>query len=472
MRKSGYRTVFHIYLMFFLSLLSTILAVAFLGFLLITVQQPDGSMKRSDWPKTFTEAFREQILFIDDTPQITQAGVELLHDNNVGIQILNSSGTDVYHYQKPRQAGETYSSTDLLRLSQTGQTEDGQAAAFVATVSNKGKDYAYILYFPVKISKVTMYLNGERFTGGKTIVLFVSGVLLLAAITSGVLYGFWTARAMKRLTTSIQDISSRSYHPVQNHGAFHDLYDSLNTLDTEIKASDQLQMQTEKMREEWIANITHDLKTPLSPIKGYAEILREDGGKGEKQCKRYAGILLKNAAYMETLIDDLKLTYQLKNGMPINRKEQNIVRFLKELVIDLLNTPEYENRTVYFESDSEHIDFTFDQTLFTRAFRNLIINSFVHGKADTEITLRVSEAGETIQIDVSDNGNGMTAEETAQLFNRYYRGTSTEKKPEGSGLGLAIAKSIIERHSGTISVTSTPGAGTVFQILLPAVKVN
>ncbi|WP_050697669.1 sensor histidine kinase [Anaeromassilibacillus senegalensis] len=473
MRKSGYRTVFHIYLIFFLSLLGTILAVVCLSSLLITVQQPDGSTKRSDWPKTFTEEFREQILFIDNAPQVKQAGIALLRDYQIGLQILNSSGTDIYHYQEPPQARDAYSSTDLLRLYQTGQAKDGQVTAFVGTVSNEGKDYAYILYFPIKISKVTMYLNGERFAGGKTIVLFVLGVLFLVAAVSGVLYGLWTAKAIKRLTTSIQDISSRSYLPVQDHGAFHDLYDSLNMLDAEIKASDQLQTQTEKIREEWIANITHDLKTPLSPIKGYAEMLLEDGNTSEQQCKRYAGILLKNAAYMETLIDDLKLTYQLENGMfPLKRNEQNMVRFLRELVIDLLNTPDYENRTVHFESSSEYIDFTFDQTLFTRAFRNLVINSFVHGRADTEVTLRVSGSGETVRVDISDNGNGMTAEEMAHLFDRYYRGTSTEKKPEGSGLGLAIAKSIIELHSGTISVSTIPGAGTTFQILFPVVKVN
>ncbi|WP_195984130.1 HAMP domain-containing sensor histidine kinase [Clostridium sp. D33t1_170424_F3] len=473
MKKSGYRTVLHIYLLFFLSLFGTILAVACLSFLLITVQQPDGSMKRSDWPKTFTEDFREQILFIDNAPQIKQAGIALLHDNHIGLQILDSSGKDVYHYQKPQQAMDAYSTADLLHLYQTGQAKDRPVTAFVGTVSNEEKDYAYILYFPVKILKVTMYLNGERFTGGKTIVLFVLGVLFLVAMISGVLYGLWTTKAMKQLTTSIRDLSSRSYLPVHDHSAFRDLYDSLNALDAEIRASDQLQTQTEKMREEWIANITHDLKTPLSPIKGYAELLLEDISNNETQCKRYAGILLKNAAYMETLIDDLKLTYQLENGMlPMKEKEQNIVRFLRELVIDLLNTPDYENRIIHFESNAERIDLTFDQTLFTRAFRNLVINSFVHGRADTEVTLRVSGSGETVRIDLADNGNGMTAEETAHLFDRYYRGTSTEKKPEGSGLGLAIAKSIIERHGGTISGSSIPGVGTSFQILFPGVKVN
>ena len=114
---------------------------------------------------------------------------------------------------------------------------------------------------------------------------------------------------------SVRDISKRSYLPCKNNGTFSDLYDSLNSLDTEIRTSDRLREETENMRREWIANITHDLKTPLSPIKGYSEILLNDTPKTDEQCKRYAGIMLKNAAYMENLMDDLKLTYRLESGM-------------------------------------------------------------------------------------------------------------------------------------------------------------
>ena len=354
MKRSGYRTIFHIYLIFFLSLLGAVLLAGCLIFMTISIQTPDGIIARSDWPKTFTEDFKDQIIFIEAAPQIKQAGIALLQDNGVGIQILDPSGCEVFSYQEPDQVNTIYSSAELLQLFQTGKLENSETTTFVGIASNAGTDYICMLYFPGEGSKVTMYVNGERFAGGKTIILPILSAMLLLVLISGVLYGVFTTKAMKRLTTSIQEISARSYLPVQDHGAFHDLYDSLNTLDSEIRASDQLRVQTDKMREEWIANITHDLKTPLSPLKGYAEILQETGGKSQEQSRRYAGIMLKNISYMETLIDDLKLTYQLENGMlPINREEKNIVRFLKELAIDILNTPEYENRTIHFESPEE-----------------------------------------------------------------------------------------------------------------------
>lgn len=468
MKKSGYRTIFHIYLIFFLSLLGAIIAAIGLFYLLVTVQTPSGSTIKSDWPKSFTEDFRAQIIFIDDKAQVKQTGIELLQENDIGLQILDHSGYEIFSYQKPEQADNTYSNTELLYLYQTGQLKDSESTSFIGTVTNNGNDYAYILHFPMKISKVTMYLNADRFTGGKTIAILIVGILLMIVLISGIIYGFWTTRIMSHLSASIREVATRSYLPIQAHGAFRDIYDSLNTLDTEIKASDRLREQTEKMRKVWIANITHDLKTPLSPIKGYAEILQEHGTKTEKQCERYARIMLKNVAYMETLIDDLKLTYQLENGMiPLERQEQNFIRFIKELIIDILNNPEYECRTIHFEATEETVLIAFDQTLLTRAFQNLIINAFVHGDENTEITLQTSVSDTILQIVVSDNGKGMTAEERGALFQRYYRGTNTEHKPEGTGLGLAITKSIVELHGGSISVSSIQGIGTAFQIQFP-----
>lgn len=465
MKKSGFRTIFHIYLIFFLSLLGAIIATIGIFYLLVTVQTSSGATIKSDWPKSFTEDFRTQIIFIDDKAQVKQTGIELLQENDIGLQILDHSGDEIFSYQKPEQANDTYSNTELLYLYQTGQLKDCESTSFIGTVTNNGNDYAYILHFPMKISKVTMYLNADRFTGGKTIAILIVGMLFMIVLILGIIYGFWTTRIMNHLTASIREIATRSYLPIQAHGTFRDIYDSLNTLDTEIKASDRLRVQTEKIRKEWIANITHDLKTPLSPIKGYAEILQEHATKTEEQYERYARIILKNVAYMETLINDLKLTYQLENGIiPLERQEQNFIRFIKELIIDILNNPEYEYRTIHFEATEETVRISFDQTLLTRAFQNLITNAFVHGDENTEITLQTSVSDNILQIVVSDNGKGMTAAETGLLFQRYYRGTNTEHKLAGTGLGLAITKSIVELHGGTISVSSIPGIGTAFQM--------
>ena len=125
MRKSGYRTIFHIYVIFFLSLLGTVIAAVAFSFMLITVRQPDGTRSRSDWPKVFTENFREQIVFIDNAPQVKQSGIALLHENDLGLQIISPLGKEVFSYERPSGAGVTYSISDLLSLCQeSGQRMD------------------------------------------------------------------------------------------------------------------------------------------------------------------------------------------------------------------------------------------------------------------------------------------------------------------------------------------------------------
>lgn len=468
MKKSGFCTIFHIYLIFFLSLLGTVIIASALFYLLITVKTPAGISIRSDWPKAITENFKEYIILTDGDPQILPDGLELLQKNQIGLQIIDHSGNERFSFQKPDQADSSYSAPELLKLYQTGKLNGSKETAFVGTVTDDGNEYAYILYFPMTISKITMYLNGDRFTDGKTIVLLILGMLFSVVLISGIIYGIWTTHIMNRLTTSIKEISSRKYLPVNVKGAYKDLYLSLNILDSEIKESDRLRRQTEKMQKEWIANITHDLKTPLSPIKGYAELLQESGIKTEEQCKQYSQVILKNASFMETLIHDLKLTYQLDNGIiPLNLQEQNFIRFLKELVIDILNNPQYEQRTIGFETSLETFLFSFDPVLLTRVFQNIIFNAFIHGDENTVVSLQISVSDTILLIKVSDNGKGMSEEETHFLFQRYYRGTNSEQKSGGTGLGLAIAKSITELHGGSITVSSTPSIGTSFQIQFP-----
>lgn len=468
MKNLGYRFIAHIYLVFFIAVLIVTGFAMTVFRSVITIHMPAGSTKTSDYPMKFTKEFEKQIIFIEDNPKIKQSGIELLQSNQAGIQILNDNGQELVSYQKPENAKDFYSDAELLQIYRTGHINDNQTTLFIETLSHNENNFTYIVYFPLNISKITMYLNGDKFGAGKPIILLLVGIVFFIVLVSGFLYGFWITKIINRMSVSVKNIKARSYIPILNNGVFHDVFECLNDLDAEIKTSDNIKEQTEKMRKDWIANITHDLKTPLSPIRGYAEILSEQDIISNEKLKKYSQVTLKNISYIESLIDDLKLTYQLDNGIiPISCKEQNFVRFLKELIIDILNNPEYENRVIHFDCLKESILFSFDYKLMIRAFQNLIINAFIHGNDDTEVTVKISEIHHKIQVIISDNGNGISPEEVNCLFLRYYRGTNTEKKTAGTGLGLAITKSIIEAQNGSIMAESEIGIGTRFVILFP-----
>lgn len=259
------------------------------------------------------------------------------------------------------------------------------------------------------------------------------------------------------------------FQKLPEKGVFRSIYAALNQMDAEIRRSDRMKEETERTRREWIANITHDLKTPLSPIKGYAELLA-DGTAGEPQTVReYGSLILKNAEHTEKLINDLKLTWQLDSGtFPFHLQQVRMERYLKELVIDIVNDPAFSDHEIAFESDAADVSAAIDPELFRRAVGNLVINGLVHNPPDTKVTVSVWEdTGNSVCISVRDDGKGISEEEQAKLFTRYYRGTNTKEKPEGSGLGLAIAKQIVSLHGGEIAVKSRVGEGTEFTIRLP-----
>lgn len=466
MRKSGYKTILRTYTAFFLVIF--ILALTGIGicYSLITVRQPDGTLIRSDQPKKFTEDFAKQIIFMDHKPLVTQSGLRQLQEQQLWLQILDGKGERVYGFQEPEKLKSHYTNGELVKLA--GQEDMADGTLYLGTVKNNEEEFVYLIHFPVSISNVTMFLDGSKFSGGKTIILSGAGILLLLLLISGIGYGYWVTKIISGITAAVGDIAKREYLPVDKQGVFSDVYGSLNTLNEQILSSDMIQKKTDNMREEWIANITHDLKTPLAPIKGYAELLADDGPLlSREQIQKYAAVMLRNIDYANMLVNDLKLTYQLENGMlPLHRQYDNLIRFLKELSIDVLNTPEYENNEIVLESDISVLNFEFDPQLLKRAFNNLIVNAFVHGNKDTKVEIHISR-NENIGILLIDNGKGMTEEESANLFQRYYRGTNTGQKPDGTGLGLAIAKQIIELHGGTAAVESSLGRGTAFHISFP-----
>lgn len=468
MRKSGYRTMLHIYLIFLTALLVTAAAAIGLSYSLITLEKPGGGTVRSDWPAAFGEAFKEQVVPEGEISRVKSSGLELLQKNQIGLQILDSQGKEITSYRKPAKAKEAYTQAELLQIDRAGSLKQSDTAVYVGTAGKGEKTCMYLLHFPIKVEKITMYVNKDRFTGGKAMVLASAGILFVAVLLAGLLYGLKTAGNMRHLAECIRDISQRRYLPIQGRGTYRELYDSLNAMYGELQESDRLREETADMQRAWIAGITHDLKTPLSPIRGYAEILADEGEKAGKDCRRYAKVMLQNVDRMESLMDDLKVIYQLESGsLPMDFREQNLVRFLRELVICLLNDPKYQDRTIHFVCTEEELPVSFDRKLLERAVLNLMVNAFVHGDSETELTLKVSAGDGNLEIAVSDNGRGMTEGEAARAFDRYVRGRITEQGQEGTGLGLAIAKEVVELHGGTIEASAIPGTGTTFLIRFP-----
>ena len=215
------------------------------------------------------------------------------------------------------------------------------------------------------------------------------------------------------------------------------------------------------MREEWISNVSHDMKTPLASIRGYAELLNDAQITNIEQME-YAQIIEKQSLHMQNLLDDLNLTMRLRHQqLPLTRKEVNMVPFIREIVIETLNTPQYEQANLAFEAVTENSLHQIDEHFMRRAIMNFLHNALLHNVPDVSVHVSVDEN----TITISDNGKGIAPEDLEHIFERYYRGTNTDKTA-GTGLGTAIARDIIEAHGGTVTITSEKGKGTSVIIYL------
>lgn len=430
------------------------------------ITEPEG-LSLASWPDHFAENFSTWMKNDNGNIRIEEIGLERLDEYGLWLQVVDETGQEVFFHNKPANYPSRYSIAEWMALS-TNVNETG-TTVYVKSFEDSGKTWNYLVGFPYAIGKYTLYYNGENV--GRLFPVFRTGIYLLfcAVILFVVCYGFWLTRQLGKITKSIGALSQRSYKPLPEKGVFYEIYAALNKMDQEIRHSDRLQEDTERVRREWITNISHDLKTPLSPIQGYAELLAGNPAPDREDVREYGEIILKNVNHIEKMMNDLKLTYQLDSGsMPYRPQTVRLVRFIKELVIDIVNDPAFCDRDIAFDCNMPELEVCLDPDLFRRAISNLIINALTHNPPETKVTIHMETvAHKEAVICISDHGIGMSQEEQLEAFQRYYRGTSTKERPEGSGLGLAIAKQIITLHGGTITMDSKLGKGTRITILLP-----
>jgi len=464
--KKKFNPFFRMVLLLLIVVLIGIATAIGLFYYVFSIPEPEG-MSLAHWPQNFTDSFTAWTTYENGELSIEEIGLKRLDEYGLWIQFIDESGQEIFSHNKPANYPTKYSASELISL-KTSDYEHGYTV-FSNSLVDSEETCSYIIGFPYDIGKYTLHYNGDRVARlspvARVIILYALGILIISVLA----YGFWISRKLSKITDGIRNIPLRSYEPLKEKGMFSEIYGALNQTDCEIRRADQANEETERTRREWIANITHDLKTPLSPIKGYAEILADSSDKDKQTIQEYGSIILKNVSHTENLINDLKLTYQLDSGsIPYNPQRVRITRCVKEWVIDIINDPAFSDRDIAFESNVPELYADIDSALFRRAVTNLILNALTHNPAETRvsITLDTDKNGNTL-LSIRDNGKGLSKSEQSRLFERYYRGTNTKEKPEGSGLGLAIANQIVTLHGGRITVESKLSVGTEFTIYIP-----
>jgi signal transduction histidine kinase len=224
----------------------------------------------------------------------------------------------------------------------------------------------------------------------------------------------------------------------------------------------------EELRKELIANVSHDLRSPIASIHGFTEtILIKEDELTDSERKKYLEIVLQNTEHLSHLVNDLFELSKLESNPQMISLEPVQVAELVQDVSDKFQILAKEKNISINTIYSKSLPLVYaDIKMTDRVFQNLLDNAIKFCKAKDVITIELELQNDSVLVKVADTGKGIAEEDLPNIFTRYYTGKKT-KDAGGTGLGLAIVKKIIELHKSKIQVFSKPDEGTVFEFSLP-----
>lgn len=248
------------------------------------------------------------------------------------------------------------------------------------------------------------------------------------------------------------------------------LCQAFETMRDKLKESLIKQVEYENSRKELVASISHDLRTPLTSIKGYVEALRDGVIKDPEKFNKYLEVIYNKTESMNKLIDDLFEYSRLDlNSIKMNKQEIESRTMIEHIANNLKYDIEKENVNFNLHIDFQFFNIFADKLRIEEVINNLISNALRY--TESLINIHAYVNNNNLIVSISDDGCGIKEDEKSKVFERFYRGEKSRcTRTGGTGLGLAIAKKIIEEHSGHIWVESTEGKGSIFYFSLPGKK--
>ncbi|OTY79182.1 two-component sensor histidine kinase [Bacillus thuringiensis serovar vazensis] len=237
------------------------------------------------------------------------------------------------------------------------------------------------------------------------------------------------------------------------------LVKSINDMTDELNAM-------EKMRQEFVSNVSHEIQSPLTSIKGFARALQDTNLPEEKR-KHYLTIIETETTRLSKLSQNLlKLTLLESEEYTPERVTYRLDQQLKQIVLN--SEPLWAEKEIELDLDLEKVHITADQESMSQVWINLIHNSIKFTPSSGTISIKLKEYETLVEVRIRDTGSGISEEQKQHIFERFYKADSSRNRAYGgSGLGLAIVKKVLDLHQGEIKVESEEGNGTEFIVCIP-----
>ena len=410
----------------------------------------------------------------DDTSSLSDIAADICRLTDASILIIRTTdtATERISYTAPRDIlTNEFAVSAMIELAQRDGGESSYTFDGKSNTLGKGNDsmlYAKITDNSVILINAQLTPVDATTTTIMSLLLIVSAVFIAAAVIVGLIIAKTLSVPLTKLTATAEKIGTPEYEKLQGHPGCRETEELNETLS---KASAELQ-KVDDLRRELVANVSHDLRTPLTMISGYGEMMRDIPGENNAENIQ---IIIDEADHLNRLVNDILSLSKLESGMDgLQMSEFNVTAELSALIGRYSTMRTVEGYTIDFEREKEYV-IKGDELKLMQVFYNLINNAINYTGQSKHVLIRQTEAvadnKNYLRFDIIDDGDGILPENLPYIWDRYYKENRAHKRAGvGTGLGLSIVKKIIEQHNGIYGVISEPGKGSDFYIMLSLQK--
>ena len=406
------------------------------------------------------------------------------------IRIIDTSGENIMVVDFLEEAGENYISSENVGLRQ--REIDHVLAGNIITKKIYGPEMNFSLV-AVPVSDPVYsgsYPSDEHNNGVLTLSKPLSGIsetmgyfsrLFILTALAGLAFAMTVSFFFSRkITSPIKKINQTANEMAQGDFTHNEiasqgsdemgrLLDSFNYAVREVEKTLDEQRKLEELRRNLIANVSHELRAPLSSMLGFIELII-DGKISVKEQNKYLEIIMDNTLHLSRLVDDLMELSRLESGsLSLIIEKINMCDVIERTVDSIIPEAERRGFDVQLEIADYGIKVMGDENRLYQVFTNLLKNVFDHMADSGKITIKMYKSDGDVITSVTDNGFGIPVEEQPLIWERFYKLDPSRKRGSGgSGLGLSITKQLVEMHGGTVYVENNEGSGCTFTVNLPA----
>jgi len=315
--------------------------------------------------------------------------------------------------------------------------------------------------------------NSQARQAFDTLVIYVVCILVMTAV----LLLLWVYRSIitpiRKLRNAADNIKEGNLDFVIDVGGpdeIGELGNAFESMRRQLKDNAEEKLRDEQESRDLISNIAHDLKTPITAVKGYAEGILDGVANTPEKVDKYVRTIYNKATEMNTLINELTLYSKIDtNRIPYNFAKINVAEYFNDCIEEIgMDLDTKDIRLSYYNFVDHDVEIIADPEQLRRVVGNIVSNSVKYmDKQNGAISFLVKDVGDFVQVEIEDNGRGIASHDLPYVFDRFFRADASRNSATGgSGIGLSIVKKIIQDHGGQIWATSVEGQGTTMTFVI------